>query len=139
MKYFVFLIRPFLLMDSPLTAIAMKSCNLSQQLSCSLNEMLIFWLREYKNAEVFVTQPKWWCSTSLKYEAITWMWHIFRIGHLLKKWQFNKLLTHYWPEMHWYIFCYLNVTDQRCFNIHLCNKSPARVLVFVKIPWSKMC
>ena len=118
-------------MDSPLTATAVKSCNLSQQLPSSLNETLIFWLREYKNAEAVVTQPKWWCSTSLKYEAITWIWHIFRAGHLLKKWQFNKLFTHYWPEMQWYIFCYLNVTDQ-CFNIHLHNNLPATDVSFYK-------
>ena len=49
------------------------------------------------------------------------------------------LLTYYWSEMYYYIFCYPNVIDHRHFNIHFHNKSPATGISFCKNLLVKKC
>ena len=49
------------------------------------------------------------------------------------------LLTYYWTEMYYYIFCCPNVIDHRHFNIHFHNKSPATGISFCKNPLVKKC
>ena len=57
----------------------------------------------------------------------------FRI-YSVSKFQVHNivLLTHYWPEIYYYIFCCLNIIDQRHINIHLPNKFPAIGVSFCK-------
>ena len=50
----------------------------------------------------------------------------------------SLMLIAHWLEAYKYIFCYMNVIDWKCFNIHLHNNSPAiGISVCKKTPVNK--